>query len=432
MKISIFGTGYVGLVTGACFAEMGHDVICADIDVEKIKLLSDGHCPIYEPGLQQLMQKHLLSQKLQFTTDTQKAVINSDLLFIAVGTPSKDDGSVDLSSVFNVIDAIISNAKNTEKTVIIKSTVPVGTYQQIKIRLVDKPHLKLCSNPEFLREGSAVTDGLTPARIILGVEDFSTEKRLIEIYRPFVKHISDIIVMDPASSEMTKYAANAMLAARISLMNEFTRLCEKTNANIKMVELGIGSDPRIGPQFLKAGLGYGGSCLPKDLRALLEIGRQHNLNLKLISAVEDTNHQQKILFLEKIKKHFSALAGLRITIWGTSFKPDTDDIREAPALFLIQELLKLGAHISIFDPQSAEKAKNLFASKNVEVAHDLYDSLTNASALVVATEWDFFLEPDFDKMKREMKTPVIFDGRNIYSSHNITELGFIYYGVGLT
>lgn len=435
MKISIFGAGYVGLVTAACFAENGHEVICVDSDSAKIDSLNSGQCPIYEPELETLVEKNVRSQRLLFIKDTAQAVMSSDLIFVAVGTPVNEDGSADVLHVFNVIEKIISCSKKTttaEKIIVIKSTVPVGTYNQIQKILSTTSGFKLCSNPEFLREGSAVHDCLNPSRVILGLEDFSAQKKLIELYKPFVKHVDDIVIMDPASSEMTKYAANAMLATRISLMNEFSRLCEKTNADIKMVEQGIGSDPRIGPAFLKAGLGYGGSCFPKDLKALLHIGRQNGETLDIIAAVENVNLQQKFLFLQKLQKHFVSLKGLRIAIWGTSFKPGTDDIRESPAIFLIQELLKLGASVRIFDPQSAYKTKDYFSNENVQVSQDIYDCLIDASAVVLATEWDAFLSPDLNKMKKNMKTPVVFDGRNLYVAHNFKELGFTYYGVGLT
>lgn len=430
MKISIFGTGYVGLVSGSCFAEMGHDVTCVDIDAQKINALNQAECPIYEPQLNDLIRKNIVSCRLQFTTDTQSAIASAEVIFIAVNTPNGPDGKVDLSHIINVIESIDGYDTRVQKILVVKSTVPIGTHALLKNRIKNQKRLKLCSNPEFLREGNAVYDFFNPSRIILGVEGSDEKNILTEIYSPLVKNIDQIIIMDPASSEATKYAANAMLATRISLMNEFSRLCEKTNADIKLVEKGIGTDPRIGHHFLKAGIGYGGSCLPKDIHALINLGHAYDEDLKIISAVEKTNELQKIKFLDKIKNHFSSLSKLRLTVWGTSFKPGTDDTREAPAIFLIAELLKLGAHITLCDPQSAHKVQKYFYSENVNVVADIYESISESSAIILTTEWDLFLNPDFSTIKNKMKTPVIFDGRNAYSSRALKNLGFSYYGVG--
>jgi UDPglucose 6-dehydrogenase len=422
MKISVFGTGYVGLVTGVCFAEMGNDVICMDVDPKKVQMLRDGKSPIYEPGLDQLIHSSIKGGRIQFTTDAQLAVETSDLLFIAVGTPSDVDGSADLKYVLQVAETV-ANHMNGYKIIINKSTVPVGTGAKVKKVVQEtlkkrnaKFEFDIVSNPEFLREGNAIEDALKPSRVVVGCETEKAGEVMTRLYEPFLKSGNPMIVMDILSSEMTKYAANSMLATKISLMNEFSRVCEKVGADIEQVGKGIGSDFRIGPHFIFAGVGYGGSCFPKDVRALIKAGRDQNEQLEILDAVEKTNQVQRDNFFNKIKKNVGSLKGQKIALWGIAFKPGTDDIREAPALDLIQGFLDEGAEVCAYDPVAAANAKEHFGTNaKISFVDDQYLAVQSAACLVIVTEWKSFKEPNFDKIKAGLKSPLIFDGRNLFS-----------------
>ena len=438
MKISVFGTGYVGLVTGVCFAEMGNEVTCADVDEKKIAKLKDGISPIYEPGLDGLVTNNIKAKRIHFTTDLKTAVENADMLFIAVGTPSDVDGSADLKFVLQVAETI-GTYMNSYKVVINKSTVPVGTQKKVKdvvARVLQKRGLKtefdVVSNPEFLREGNAIEDCLKPNRVVVGVDSEKAADYMRRLYEPFLKSGNPLLVMDPLSSEMTKYAANSMLAAKISLMNEFSRVCERVGADIEQVRRGIGSDFRIGPHFIFAGVGYGGSCFPKDVKALIKTGSLVEEEMDILDAVEKVNHQQRENFFHKVRNSVGgSLQGLKIGLWGIAFKPGTDDIREAPALYLIEKFLAEGAQVCAYDPVAAENAKEEFKKEaGLTFKEDQYDVLDGASVLVIATEWKSFREPDFNRMKKLMKKSIICDGRNIYNNRDIKETGFAYYSIG--
>lgn len=445
MDISIIGTGYVGLVTGACFAESGNNVICMDIDKEKINKLKKGIVPIYEPGLDEIVRKNLNTGRLKFTTDLEYAVRNSEIIFLCLPTPPGKDGDADLGILFSVVKNIAKilrglakDEKNRLKKLIVsKSTVPVGTADKIKEMLnkelgkySDKIDLYVASNPEFLKEGNAVQDFMFPDRVVIGVNDGEAEKILRELYEPFVRTGAPILVMDTRSAEMVKYTANAFLAMRISFMNEMANLCEKLGADVEKVRIAIGYDNRIGPRFLFPGVGWGGSCFPKDIKALMKMGEKNGVELKIVKSVYEVNERQKKLIVEKIKKHFGReLKNKKIAIWGLSFKPKTDDMREAPSIVIINELLKLGAKISAFDPVAVPNAKKIFGDK-VKFAKNQYEALKNADALVLITEWQEFREPDFNYIKTLMRTPVVFDGRNIYNPEKLKKLGFTYYGIG--
>lgn len=438
MKISVFGTGYVGLVTGVCFAEMGNDVICADIDADKVRGLQDGISPIYEPGLDQILKANIEQKRITFTTDLNKAVQASDFLFIGVGTPPAEDGSADLSAVFKVAKTIGSTMASP-KIIVNKSTVPVGT--QKKVAEIVRAELKtrnlkidfdVVSNPEFLREGVAVEDCLKPARVVVGCESPVAEEQMRRLYEPFLKSGNPILIMSPESSEMTKYCANAMLAARISIMNEFSRLCEKVNADIEQIRKGIGSDSRIGPQFLFAGVGYGGSCFPKDVQALIHTGKLHDESLEILKAVESANQKQKSRFLAKVRDSVGgSFKGVKVAHWGVAFKPGTDDIREAPAMEMLKAYLDEGAEVVAFDPVAQKNAlQELGNPSNLRFVENQYEALQGASALVITTEWKSFREPDFVKIKSLLKTPLICDGRNLYRTKDLKEMGFTYISIG--
>jgi UDPglucose 6-dehydrogenase len=438
MKISVFGTGYVGLVTGVCFAEMGNEVICADIDEKKIAKLQDGISPIYEPGLDDLITGNLKAKRIHFTTDLKKAVEASDLLFIAVGTPSDVDGSADLRYVLQVAETIGTHM-NQYKVIINKSTVPVGTQKKVKDMVGQVLRQRgasieydVVSNPEFLREGAAIEDCLKPNRVVVGCESEKAAQAMRRLYEPFLKSGNPLLIMDPLSSEMTKYAANSMLATKISLMNEFSRVCEKVGADIEQVRRGIGSDFRIGPHFIFAGVGYGGSCFPKDVKALIKAGSLVDEQMEILESVERANQLQRENFFLKVKKAVGgSLKGLKVAQWGIAFKPGTDDIREAPALSLIEHFLGEGASVCAYDPVAADNAKAYFGSEAaLSFKEDQYDVLEGASVLVIATEWKSFREPDFERMKKLMKSAVICDGRNIYNPHDMKETGFQYYSIG--
>lgn len=431
MKLSVIGTGYVGLVQGACFADTGNNVICMDIDEKKINSLKKGTIPIYEPGLEELVRKNVQEGRLEFTTSIKTAVQKSDIIFLCLPTPPSEDGSADLTHVLSVANQIAELA-NGEKIVVSKSTVPVGTVDKIKRVLKKKAKypMEVVSNPEFLKEGSALQDSLKPDRVVIGTKSRKAGATLQELYEPFVRTGNPIIVMDERSSEMTKYAANAFLATKISFMNELANLCEEVGADIDSIRRGIGSDPRIGKQFLFPGVGYGGSCFPKDVKALVMTAEKYGNALTILRSVDKVNEEQKRVLLGKLNKHFkNQLKGKTIVLWGLSFKPQTDDIREAPSLVMIRELLGAGAKVRAHDPIANMMVEPLFRGK-VEFYENSYDALKDADALLVVTEWNEFRRPDFSKMKKLMKKPVILDGRNIYDPKEMKDKGFIYYSIG--
>lgn len=449
MSLAIVGTGYVGLVTGTCLAEMGNTVTCVDIDKRKIDLLKDGIIPIYEPGLEDLVKSNAHSRRLQFTTDLISAIINNEILMIAVGTPPNEDGSADLQHVLKVA-ATVGQHMTNRKIIITKSTVPVGTGDLIKSTVTNELkkrnmniQFSVVSNPEFLKEGAAVSDFMKPDRIVIGCEDEYAREKLRHMYQPFVLNGHRLIFMDVRSSELTKYAANAMLATKISFMNEMSRVAEHVGADISAIRQGIGSDARIGFHFIYPGIGYGGSCFPKDVKALVRTGRENGLTLKVLEAVEEVNQNQRVFFVDKIKNHYgNNLRGKKFAVWGLSFKPETDDIREAPALNIIESLLKSGAQVQAFDPIAAKNTLEYFKASYPEflnvnangsafkIFDNQYDALKDADAMVLITEWKPFRSPDFDKMKALMKAPVIFDGRNQYDPVQLSALGFSYTCIG--
>ena len=437
MKIAIIGTGYVGLVTGVCLADSGNTVYCVDNDESKIKSLKSGVIPIYEPGLKELTDKNVKLGRLYFTKDIKEAVGKTDVVFIAVGTPPQDNGEADLSNVFKVAESI-ADVTDCFKAVVVKSTVPVGTCRKVE-SIIAKKTKNFCvvSNPEFLKEGAAIEDFQRPDRIVVGInfkkdnkkEAQAAKELMDEIYEPFVRTGAPIYFMDTNSSELTKYAANAMLAVRITFMNEIANLCERTGANVDSVRIGIGSDKRIGKSFLFPGIGYGGSCFPKDVKALYQTAKQHNYDFKLLKAADEVNASQKEIIVDFILKHFKGdIAGKAFALWGLSFKPKTDDIREAPSLVIISKLLSYGAKIKAYDPIAMENTGKIFSE--IEYVDDMYDAVKGAEGLIVATEWNDFRAPDFDKIKAAMITPAVFDGRNIYDKKRMAESGFDYYSIG--
>ncbi len=430
MNIAIIGTGYVGLVAGSCFAESGNDVICVDNDEEKVKKLSKGKVPIYEPGLPEIVERNLREGRLSFTTNLESAVKKSFVTFIAVGTPQVN-GRADLGAVHSVaVD--IGRAMDRFKVIVMKSTVPIGTTEKVNDIIqaeTDQP-FDIISNPEFLKEGAAVEDFMKPDRVIIGAEDERAAEIVRELYAPFVRTGSPVLVTDVRTAEMTKYAANAFLAARISFMNEFANLCELVGADVDMIRKGIGLDSRIGQSFLFAGAGFGGSCFPKDVEALIETGRQQDYPLRILEAVNAVNREQRLRFLGKVLKHFGEdLSSKRFAIWGLAFKPRTDDMREAPAVDIIEGLLKRGGSVAAYDPEAKEEAERIFGSR-IQLAKNNYDCLEGADALMLITEWQAFRNPNFERMKSLMRDPVVFDGRNIYSPSQMREMGFTYYSVG--
>jgi len=431
MKIAVVGTGYVGLVTGTGFSDFGHDVTCVDIDPKRVETLRAGEVPFYEPGLHDLIKRNVKLGRLKFTTSTEVAVADAEIVFIAVGTPSADDGSADLSYVTEAAKQI--GAAMTQFTVIVtKSTVPVGTAEKVKAAVgsVARHPFAIASNPEFLKEGDAVNDFLKPARVVIGAEDPKAIELLRELYRGMLRTNDRIQIMDLKSAELTKYAANCMLAVRISFMNELALLCESVGADIEHVRRGIGSDPRIGPKFLFAGAGFGGSCFPKDLRALIHTARSVDVNMSVIDAAEHANERQKRLLGERILAHFGgSLAGKRIALWGLAFKPETDDIRESPALVLAEQLSVAGATVVGYDPAAMENIAREVGPK-IELAKDAYGCATNADALVLVTEWHELRDPDLDRLKKAMRTHLLFDGRNVWNGPEARAKGFLYYGIG--
>ncbi len=432
MKLTIVGTGYVGLVAGACFAESGNDVICMDRDEEKIRLLQEGTIPIYEPGLDQLVYRNQKNGRLSFTTDMEEAVNKSDIIFIAVGTPPDEDGSADLSHVLDVARSIGRHMKRY-KIVVNKSTVPVGTADKVREVLAKETDIPfdVVSNPEFLKEGNAIDDFMYPDRVVIGTRNPRVAEIMKELYSPFVRTGNPIIVMDERSAELTKYAANAILATKISFMNEIANLCDLVNADVEMVRKGIGSDKRIGYSFIFPGVGYGGSCFPKDVKAIIRTAHAHDYRLRVLEAVEEVNEIQKTILVPKILNHFGgSVEGKTLTIWGLSFKPKTDDMREAPSLRIIEKLRELGARLQAHDPVALKEARRRGLDQYVRLFDDYYEALRDSDGLILVTEWLNYREPDFERMKQLMRTPVVFDGRNVYHPEKMRELGFAYYGIG--
>ncbi len=431
MKISVIGTGYVGLVVGTCFAETGNDVRCVDVDKKKIAMLRKGKSPIYEPGLEELLKKNIHEKRLSFTPDIVSAIEQTEVIFLALPTPPAEDGSADLKHVLGVAETIGKNL-NGYKVIVNKSTVPVGTADSVHAAISKNAveDFDVVSNPEFLKEGAAVMDFLKPDRIVIGSRSPRAIGIMQDLYAPFVRTGNPVIITDERSSELTKYAANAFLAAKISFINEIANLCDRVGADVDMVRRGIGSDPRIGLQFLFAGVGYGGSCFPKDVSALVKTATDYNYDFKILEAVESVNQRQRTLFADKVVGHFgNKIKGSEIAIWGLSFKPNTDDMREAPAITIVHQLLKHHAKVRVHDPVALGVAKKHFGS-SVKYFENNYDALKGADALVVITEWNEFRRPDFDKMKTLMKQHVVFDGRNIYSPKIMREKGFTYFGIG--
>ena len=432
MNISVIGTGYVGLVTGACLAGSGNNVICVDMDEEKINSLKEGHVTFYEPGLEDIVRKNIKEERLHFTTDLDYAVKNSSVVLIAVGTPPNGDGSADTSAVLNVAQSI-GKSLDDYKVVVTKSTVPVGTTEMIRdeIKKVTDIKFDVASNPEFLKEGAAVEDFMKPDRVLIGVDNESAAQILKELYAPFMRSGDRALVVSIRSSELAKYTANAMLATRISFMNEIANLCEVVGANISEVRVAIGSDDRIGRHFLFPGIGYGGSCFPKDVKALINIGSEYGSELHVCRATDEVNTKQRELFWKKIENYFEGqLESKKISIWGISFKPKTDDIREAPSLFIIEKLLSAGASVTVHDPVAIENAKAHFGDK-VNYAVSNYGACEGADALVINTEWNEYRQPDFQKLKELMNGNVIFDGRNLYNPDTLKKIGIKYAGVGI-
>ncbi|GAB4174213.1 MAG: UDP-glucose/GDP-mannose dehydrogenase family protein [Calditrichia bacterium] len=432
MKLSVVGSGYVGLVAGACFAESGNYVICVDKDEKKILDLKNGKIPIYEPGLEDYVKRNAEKGRLTFTTDIKEGVENSDIIFIAVGTPPDEDGSADLSHVLAVAEDIAKNMKEF-KIVVNKSTVPVGTAELVRKKMSEFTDIpfEVVSNPEFLKEGAAIEDFMYPDRVVIGTSSEKVAETMKELYAPFVRTGNPILIMDNKSAEITKYAANSILATKISFMNEMARFCDAVGADIDMVRKGIGSDKRIGYSFIFPGVGYGGSCFPKDVKAIIKTAASHDVELKVLKAVEDVNEEQKKYIIGKIVKHFgNDIKGKTFAIWGLSFKPNTDDMREAPSLVIIDELNKMGAKIQAHDPVAMNEARRRHVDDKAVLCATQYDALTNADALIVVTEWMDYREPDFDQIKLKLKQPIIFDGRNIYNPSKMKKLGFTYFGVG--
>jgi UDPglucose 6-dehydrogenase len=431
MKIAVIGTGYVGLVVGACFAETGNDVICVDKDAAKIRTLNRGRIPIYEPGLEELVRRNRSEKRLAFSTSLPDAVRKAEVVFLAVGTPMGEDGSADLQHVLAAAREI-ARAMNGYKVIVDKSTVPVGTSEVVQATMAkETTHtFSVVSNPEFLKQGAAVEDFLKPDRVVIGARDARAATLMRELYRPFTRTGAPVMVMDPASAELCKYAANAMLATRISFMNEIANVCERFGADVDKVRQAIASDKRIGPAFLFPGVGYGGSCFPKDVQAIVKFAADKKYRFRILEAVESVNQTQKLKLLDRLDKTFGRkLAGRTIAVWGLAFKPRTDDMREAPAVPIIEGLIARGARVRAFDPEARAVAERIF-KKRITYARNAYDALAGADALLIVTEWNEFREPDFAKMKRAMKAPVIFDGRNLYDPQQIRGLGFTYASIG--
>lgn len=432
MKIAVIGSGYVGLVVGTCFADTGNRVTCVDVDEDKINKLNEGHIPIFEPGLVEMIQRNSSEDRLSFSTDVAGSIQKASVVFIAVGTPPDEDGSADLRHVLAVAE-MIGDYMNNHKTVVLKSTVPVGTNRKVRERISSRTEqsFDVVSNPEFLKEGAAIEDFTKPDRVVVGVESQAARTVMEELYAPYLRTGKPIFFMDPPSAEMTKYAANAMLATRISFMNEIARICEVVDADVNQVRKGIGSDARIGFPFLFAGIGYGGSCFPKDVRALVQTAREHGYEPHLVPAAETVNAEQKRLLFSKVDRHFEGkLKGLRFAIWGLSFKPKTDDMREAPSLVLIEDLLTAGAEVTVYDPEAMDEARHELGDR-VTYAQSALGACDDADALVLVTEWSEFRHVDPNELKPRLKEPLLFDGRNIWDPEKVRAEGFTYYGVGV-
>jgi UDPglucose 6-dehydrogenase len=441
MNIAVVGTGYVGLVSGTCFAESGNHVICVDIDQRKVERLTAGEIVIYEPGLEVLFQRNLKEKRLHFTTDLKTAVEKSDLIFLALPTPPGEDGSADLSYVLGVASDIgkILNDINQYKVIINKSTVPVGTAEKVAAKIKENfsGEFDVVSNPEFLREGVAVEDFMKPDRVVVGCSSERAKKLMQQLYAPFVRQGNPIYFMDERSAEITKYAANSYLAMRITFMNELANLCEKVGADVETVRVGMGSDNRIGKRFLFPGIGYGGSCFPKDVQALVQTSNQYGYDYSILNAVMDVNDKQKLVLADKIINYYHGdLTGKTIAVWGLAFKPNTDDIREAPALYIIPKLVKAGAKVICYDPEGMKNTKAYFESNHAEIMPSIsfgteaYEILKDADALAICTEWTIFRTPEFETMKTSLRSPVVFDGRNLYDVNQMKEQGFYYNSIG--
>jgi len=430
MKIAVVGTGYVGLVAGACLAENGNEVVCVDKDSAKIRTLQRGRIPIYEPGLEEMVRRNRTERRLTFTTNLTRGVRGSQIIFIAVGTPTGEDGSADLRHVLGVARDI-ARAMNGYKVIVDKSTVPVGTSEKVRdaIRRETSQPFSVVSNPEFLKQGAAIDDFMKPDRVVIGAEDPRAAEIMRELYAPFTRTGAPIMMMDCASAELCKYAANAMLATRISFMNEVANVCEVVGADVDHVRRAVASDRRIGPSFLFPGVGYGGSCFPKDVKAMLKFASSKNYDFQILKSVEGVNEKQKVRLLAKMERHFGSLKGKRITVWGLAFKPKTDDMREAPSVPLIQGLLDAGATVTAYDPEAMRVARSIFGS-TIQFADKSYDALKGADGLAIVTEWNEFREPDFGRIRKLMRTPIIFDGRNLYNPEQIRGAGFTYYSIG--
>jgi UDPglucose 6-dehydrogenase len=431
MKIAVVGTGYVGLVTGTCFAETGHEVVCLDIDAEKIATLEAGGIPIYEPGLEELVRRNVKERRLSFTTSYAEAIAGAEIAFIAVGTPPGETGEADLSYVLGAAEQI-ARSMTGYLVIVDKSTVPVGSAEKVAaaVKKATSHPFDVVSNPEFLKEGAAIDDFMRPDRVVVGVASERARAAMAELYGPFVRAEQPILFMDLRSAELTKYAANAMLATRISFMNEMAALCERLGADVDQVRRGIGSDKRIGHPFLFPGVGFGGSCFPKDVRAVMTMARQVGLDFDLLRSVERVNERQKRWLVEKATKHFGSLAGKTLGVWGLAFKPKTDDMREAPAITVVEGLLGNGAKVRAHDPVAREVASKLFSGRPLELVDEPYAAAEGADALLLVTEWNEFRQPDLARLKKIMKQPVLFDGRNVWDEKKVRAAGFTYYGVG--
>jgi UDPglucose 6-dehydrogenase len=437
MKITVIGTGYVGLVTGTCLSEVGMDVSCVDVDETKIANLKKGMMPIYEPGLEEMVIRNVGKKRLHFTTSLEEAMVDTEVAFIAVGTPPDEDGSADLKYVLAVASSI---GKFMQRPIVIvtKSTVPVTTAQKVRAAVQQALEARgasiefhIASNPEFLKEGAAIDDFMKPDRIVVGTDSEEAEEIMRRLYKPFLMNGHPIIFMDIPSAEMTKYAANAMLATKISFMNDIANLCELMGADVNMVRRGIGSDSRIGPKFIYPGAGYGGSCFPKDVKALIRTAKDKKYTMRILNAVEEVNEAQKEVLVEKVSRHFNGeLKGKNLAMWGLSFKPKTDDMREAPSLVIIQKLIEAGASVTVYDPVAMHEAKR-FLNESVTYATDMYGTLDGKDALIIVTEWPEFRSPDFSEVGRRLKNKVIFDGRNIFEPGDMAAAGFMYHGIGI-
>jgi UDPglucose 6-dehydrogenase len=430
MNIAVIGTGYVGLVTGTCFADTGNDVVCVDIDADKVKRMQAGEVPIYEPYLDTVFERNIRQKRLSFTTELAPAVLGADIIFLALPTPPGGDGSADLSYVLGVADEL-GHILEKYTVIVDKSTVPVGTAALVQAAIAknSKVDFDVVSNPEFLREGFAVEDFMKPDRVVIGTSSKRAASIMEDLYKPFVRQGNPMIVMDEKSAELTKYAANAFLATKITFMNEVANFCEMVGADVDMVRAGIGTDSRIGKRFLFPGIGYGGSCFPKDVQALAKSGDEYGYSFQILDAVLRVNDKQKLAIINKLHLYFGSLSGKKFALWGLAFKPDTDDIREAPALYMIDALLKEGAEVVVFDPEAMENVRNLYGDE-IAFSENMYEALEGADALLVATEWSVFRNPDFTKVGQRLKEKVIFDGRNLYEVERMKTLGFHYESIG--